>query len=39
MRALQEFIARRVQGRVAELLGNLEWDTSFDYKAERTRRA
>lgn len=36
-RALQEFIARREQGRVAELFGKLEWDSSFDYKAERTR--
>lgn len=38
-RALQEFIARREQRRVAELLGKLEWDNSFDYKAERSRRA
>jgi hypothetical protein len=37
-KALQEFIARREQKRVAELLGKLEWDPSFDYKAERTRR-
>jgi hypothetical protein len=37
-RALQEFIARRRQRRVAELLGKLEWDTSCDYKAERSRR-
>ena len=36
-RALQEFIARRRQRRVAELLGKLEWDGSYDYKAERTR--
>ena len=38
-KALQEFIARREQRRVAELLGKLEWDSAFDYKAERTRRA
>lgn len=37
-KALQEFIARREQRRVADLLGKLEWDTSFDYKAERSRR-
>lgn len=37
-RALQEFIARREQRRVADLLGKLEWDSSFDYKAERSRR-
>ena len=36
-RALQEFIARREQRRVAELFGKLEWDASFDYKAERAR--
>lgn len=37
-RALQEFIARREQRRVAELFGKLDWDTSFDHKAERTRK-
>ena len=37
-RALQEFIARREQRRVAELFGKLEWDPSFDYKAERSRK-
>ncbi len=37
-KALQEFIARREQRRVAELLGQLEWDPAYDYKAERTRR-
>lgn len=36
-KALQEFIARREQPRVADLLGKLEWDQSFDYKAERSR--
>lgn len=36
-KALQEFIARREQKRVAELMGKLEWDSSFDYKAERSR--
>jgi hypothetical protein len=37
-KALQEFIARREQRRVADLLGKLEWEKSFDYKAERSRR-
>jgi Arc/MetJ family transcription regulator len=37
-RALREFIARRRQKRVLELLGQLEWDDTFDYKAERARR-
>ena len=37
-RALEEFIARRRQKRLVELMGKLEWDNSFDYKAERSRR-
>jgi hypothetical protein len=37
-RALQEYIARRQQKRLLELMGKLEWDESFDYKAERSRR-
>lgn len=37
-RALEEFIARRAQKRLVELMGKLEWDPAFDYKAERTRR-
>jgi hypothetical protein len=37
-RALEEFIARRRQKRIVELMGKLEWDRSFDYKAERSRR-
>jgi hypothetical protein len=36
-RALQEFIARRCQKRLLELVGKLEWDDAFDYKAARTR--
>ncbi len=36
-RALQEFIARRRQKRVLDLMGQLEWDDSFDHKAERSR--
>jgi hypothetical protein len=37
-KALQEFIARRRQKRVLELFGKLEWDETYDYKAERQRR-
>jgi hypothetical protein len=37
-RALEEFIARRRQKRLADLMGKLEWDESFDYKDERSRR-
>ncbi len=37
-RALEEFIARRTQKRLVDLMGKLEWDKSFDYKAERSRR-
>jgi hypothetical protein len=36
--ALEEFIARRRQKRRLELMGKLEWDPSFDLKAERSRR-
>jgi len=37
-RALEEFIARRQQRGVLDLMGKLEWDASFDYKAERSRK-
>jgi hypothetical protein len=37
-RALQEFIARREQRKVAELFGKLDWDVNYDYKAERARK-
>jgi Arc/MetJ family transcription regulator len=37
-RALEEFIARRGQRRLVELMGKLEWDADYDYKAERSRR-
>lgn len=36
-KALQEFIARREQRRITELMGKLEWDDRFNYKAERSR--
>lgn len=35
--ALREFIARREQQRLLELFGSLDWDPTFDYKAERSR--
>ena len=37
-RALQEFIARREQRKVAELFGKLDWDATYDYKPERARK-
>lgn len=37
-KALQEFIARRRQKRLLDLVGKLEWDSEFDYKTERSRR-
>ena len=36
-RALEEFIARRKQKRLLDLMDKLEWDNVFDYKAERSR--
>jgi Arc/MetJ family transcription regulator len=35
--ALEEFIARREQRKILELFRSLEWDPSYDYKAERSR--
>ena len=37
-RALEEFIARRKQKHLLDLMSKLEWDTDFDYKAERSRK-
>jgi predicted transcriptional regulator len=36
-RALEEFIARRRQRDLVDLMGKLEWDGSYDYKRERSR--
>jgi hypothetical protein len=36
-KALEEFIARRRQKKLLDLLGKLEWDQSYDYKADRSR--
>lgn len=35
--ALIEFIARRERARITELFGQLEWDSDYDYKSERSR--
>ena len=35
--ALKEFIARREQRRLLELFNTLDWDPTYDYKAERSR--
>ena len=37
-RALEEFIARRRQKSLVDLMGKLEWDDSFDYKKDRSRK-
>jgi Arc/MetJ family transcription regulator len=37
-KALEEFIARRSQRRMLDLMGSLEWDMSYDYKSDRSRR-
>ena len=36
--ALEEFVARRKQRGLLELMGKLEWDTNYDYKKERQRK-
>ena len=35
--ALKEFVARREQRRLLELFNTLDWDPTYDYKAERSR--
>jgi Arc/MetJ family transcription regulator len=35
--ALQEFVARREQRALTEIFGKLEWDSRYDYRAERSR--
>jgi len=37
-RALEEFIARRRQKSLVDLMGKLEWDPAFDYKEGRSRK-
>lgn len=36
--ALREFLARREQVGILDLFGALEWDETYDYKQERSRR-
>jgi hypothetical protein len=36
-KALEEFIARRNQKRILDLVGKLDWDPTYDYKKERGR--
>jgi hypothetical protein len=36
-KALEEFIAKRRQKRLLDLMGKLEWDSEYDYKSERSR--
>jgi hypothetical protein len=36
-KALEEFVARRRQRRLLELMGKLDWQ-SYDYKTERSRK-
>lgn len=35
--ALNEFIARRAQREILELVDSIEWDPDYNYKAERSR--
>jgi Arc/MetJ family transcription regulator len=37
-RALEEFVQRREQLRVLELFGTVDFDSEYDYKAQRARR-
>jgi putative antitoxin of VapBC-like toxin-antitoxin system len=36
-KALEEFIARRDQRSILDLVGKLDWDSTYDYKKERSR--
>lgn len=36
--ALKEFIARREQARVTDLFGQLDRDSGYDHKVERSRK-
>lgn len=36
-KALEEFIARREQSQILDLLGTVEFDVEYDHKAERSR--
>lgn len=36
--ALQEYIGRRKQARIAELFGTIDYDPKYNYKTQRRRR-
>lgn len=36
-RALEEYIASRQRAKIVESFGTVEWDETYDYKAERYR--
>ncbi len=36
--ALQEFIARRERAKIVDSFGTLDWDASYDHKADRRTR-
>ena len=36
--ALEEYIQRRKQARIADLFGTVEYDPKYDYKRQRRRR-
>ncbi len=36
--ALAEYVARRKRRRMIDLFGEVDWDSRYDYKAERKRR-
>lgn len=37
-RALQEFVARREQRKLLDLVGKVEWNPAYDHKADRATR-
>lgn len=36
--ALEEYIGRRKQARIADLFGTIDYDPKYDYKKQRRRR-
>lgn len=36
--ALEEYVARRKRKEITELFGRVDWDSDYDYKAERRKR-
>ena len=36
--ALAEYVARRKRKAVLDLVGEIQWDPEYDYKAERRKR-